>query len=252
MGETRVCMFCGESRKLTGAHIIARNAIRRHLPKLHGPHDRYDTWIGTDGEHSSTVKRINIDGLDQQVKRACVRCNGAWMGGIENEIGAHVVNLALGNELTLSAHEAGRIAVWAGVVSMLRASQDPGISAVDPADPRWMHATSQLPPGYVVRLVHGELLWDFATRHQRFTVPTADGGLVLSHSTMFWIGHAVFLVNHPAMEGIVSRVDRFGDAVFNLSTEGLTWAPRRQVPRSSVVEMTDSFGRIPRGYVATT
>lgn len=245
MDEVRSCMFCG-ARGLTKTHLIAQKAIRVHLPlSTHGV-KRADSSIDIGGVFESRFRDFDTDPLSQQVKRACEPCNRDWMGGIENDVAADVIALAKGEQRTLDADRAERLAVWATTVAMLRSAQDSGVPALDFADARALRRSSALPAGYVVWLIAGEAKWDFPSRHQRIWVETDGLQPEPTHVTWFWIGKAVFMVTHPGIAFMLSRLNALGDAAQILAPHGdypISWPRARSAPLSGLIALTSSFYR---------
>lgn len=239
-------MFCGASR-MTKTHLIAQRAIRRHLPESSLGTGRYDRWLDATGSPQYRRQDYNFDPLAHQVKRACDACNRGWMGGVENEVAADVIALAKGDVVALDAKRSTRLAVWATIVAMLRSTQDPGKPNFDPEDAKIIRKTSALPPGYVVWLLSGEARWDFPTRHQRINIAVGGRPYQPTHVTWFWIGHAVFMVNHPEAAPILSRLDVFREAVQILAPHGgypIVWPFRTEVKHQSMVDVTSTFFRV--------
>lgn len=253
--QQRACMFCGAPR-MTKTHLIAQRAIRQHLPSTSSGIERNDVWFDASSGYQARHQDYHFDPLSQQVKRACDPCNRVWMGGIENDVAADVIALALGESRELDGRAASRLAVWATVVAMLRATQDPGEPFFDAADVRAIRETSQLPSGYVVWLIEGESRWDFPSRHQRILLSVGGRTHEPTHLTWFWIGRSLYMVNHPIVSSLLSRMNVFGDAVQILAPYGgypITWPFGRAVLHDAMVDVTSSFfdvGNVPvwRGF----
>lgn len=232
---------------MTKTHLIAQRAIRRHLPKTTIGTGRRDAWFDGTAGLQFRQQDYHLDPLSQQVKRACEPCNRDWMGEIENDVAADVIALAKGENVALDASRSGRLAVWAAAVAMLRSTQDPGPAAFDMADARALRATSMLPAGYVVWLIRGEQRWDFPSRHQRFTITQVNQNSAMSHVTWFWIGEAIFMVTHPAIAFVLSRMNVFGQAVQILAPYGdypIIWPTPSSVPHSAMIDLTSTFYRV--------
>ena len=253
--KKRACMFCGAPR-MTKTHLIAQRAIRQHLPPTRAGIEKEDVWFDQSLGYQARHQDYHHDPLNQQVKRACDPCNRVWMGAIENDVAADVIALAMGEQRELDEDAAYRLAVWATVVAMLRTTQDPGEPAFDPADARAIRETSQLPPGYVVWLIEGEPRWDFPTRHQRILLSMGGRPHEMTHVTWFWIGHSLYMVNHPVAAPLLSRMNVFGDAVEILAPYGaypIKWPFGRAVLHDAMLDLTSSFfnaGNVPvwRGF----
>lgn len=223
---------------MTRAHLIAENAIRRHLPKPAGATAwKLDRWIDDEQTHQERFIRPQTDPLLRYVKQACGDCNRGWMGAIERDVAANVIALALGNPVDIDDAAAARLALWATVVSMLRATEDRGTLAVSRSDIEHVRRTSSLPDGYRVRLISGSTHWAFASRHMRFSY-----GDEHSHLTWFYVGAAAFVVSHPLVEqdrGFVFNL--LGDAVQVLVPyeRPIEWPGRREVPSWTLAAVTD-------------
>lgn len=242
-GGARVCMFCG-ARPLTKTHLIAQRAIRRHLPSSDSDVTMTRFWPDPVGGAKSHVQTFDSDPLSQQVKQACEVCNRDWMGGIENDVAADVIALAKGSPVILDEQRSSRLAVWAAVVAMLRASQDAmlGPTPVTTAEAHFIREHEQLPSGWVVWLIHGVTRWEFPTRHSRFASLRDDPAI--PHMTYFWIGSSVYLVSHPAMAEKMSRMNILGSAAQILAPYGdypIAWPFGNAVQKDTMHNLTTTL-----------
>lgn len=230
----RTCMFCGGGG-LTGAHIISES-LQKLLPPAEGPSLRHDIWVepGTD-QVRSDFKTINISALNHQVKRLCEKCNGKWMADIERGTKGILVSLSRGEEVRLNTQQQLDIATWATIVSMLRATQDPGVLCVTSDETNYVRQFDAPPPGFGVWIVRGESRSDAWLRHLRVVVDDAPGWL-----GWIWLGQALLVVSSAHLAPYTERLLRLlPSAVVQLHPQapGVSWPVPNQVQSDVIFDL---------------
>jgi hypothetical protein len=236
MAQPRACMFCG-NRPVTGTHLISLK-LQSMLPEVTVGTARLDEWIDeTSGAAKAVARDMNVSPLNHQVKRACQQCNGEWMNAYEEATRTLVVKLARGETVEIDNDSARELAMWAIIVAMLRATQDPGEPAFSPADHNAIRTEDAIPEGYSVWAIRGEDRSDLPSRHSRWTI-----GEVPGHMTWIWIGQLILLVcdtnSTPFIAQRVSVVVKASELVWPAQATGIEWPPTNHVTYRVLYDLT--------------
>lgn len=184
------CLFCGAEGPLTKSHVIASQFITALPGTKEGSrfievrNDEYGNNRKTKVHESSKNPREN------KPKVLCGKCNNSWMNEHEKKVKGLIVDLELGNNVTLTAQDQSDLALWATIAGAVRgalAFEDP----VPIEDAKLIRENDQLPEGYKVWLIQGVERLDWPTR---FLPGRALDGSKSGWVAWIWMGHAIFAV----------------------------------------------------------
>lgn len=121
---TTTCILC-DSRPTTRAHILGR-VLRDEFPTDNQSTTAFQTEHSRD--HSVIQTTRHGRGLtDFQPKVLCARCNGSWMGPMEEKALPILAAMSRGEEAVLTKEAQADIAAWAVAATILRGEVDPDL-----------------------------------------------------------------------------------------------------------------------------
>lgn len=199
-----ICLFCGESRKLTGEHVVSE-WIQKYVPRQHLRTDH--TLQRTQALNASQVPferstRVRAgDPLSAKFKIVCGDCNSGWMSRIVEQAKPHIRPLLLGEWPQLHSAARQRIAAWATLCTMTWERADPEMAAILTEDHQHIMTTGQAPRNWRVWIGVSEA--DLATtyHHRGITIQPVDHEGVLppvAQCTVIAVGRLlIHTASHP-------------------------------------------------------
>ena len=168
------------------------------LPRVNGGFKRSEVWRdAADGDLQYGEYEANKDPRETFGRVTCHDCNGVWMGDLEGAAKRHVIDLADGGPVSLSAVSQGHVSAWVGAAGVVRGKLEKPPHFVDDDGQRM--PIEGLPEGFKVWIVLGVRRDDIPTRHSR--VLTTSGPSWLS---WLWIGHTIFVVASPGVAELLA------------------------------------------------
>ncbi|WNI20436.1 hypothetical protein [Streptomyces sp. ITFR-16] len=157
------CLFCGENRKMTKEHTLAR-WMSKEFPELaqapvySGSESEYDSPSGNGPKERIAGGRERTGPFTNQARVVCGDCNNGWMSGLEKAVREPLVRMIKGLPVVLTPERQKTVALWSAMKLMViyfdthYGGKRPPLEVIGLEDARSLYRDRALGPRMVMAL----------------------------------------------------------------------------------------------------
>jgi hypothetical protein len=150
------CVFCRSSGKLTEEDSVPQ-WVARQLKVLYPHTYSYATHfdLGSNGTFVPARPRKGGSVASIKLPVVCAKCNGKWMGRMENRASVILLPALGGNPISLNREQQKVLAKWGAMKSLIFGLRQPNSSGcIKDIDLEEFHALNRIPPDFRMWLAH--------------------------------------------------------------------------------------------------